>query len=153
MFTCAQESCTSEEEVKIKKRQQKQRISETFRRQLSIPLMEMENTYQELGSWLNEEENSSELIDMASLEASYKKALEKLSRILSFEESLVIKFRFFSKQSLFALINYYILIPVMLRARGKSTHLSKISELREKSLRRWQRSISCSMSLRESTDR
>lgn len=53
--------------------------------------MEMENTYQELGSWLNEEENSSDVIDMASLEASYKKALEKLSRILSFEESLVIK--------------------------------------------------------------
>ncbi|KAK7595131.1 hypothetical protein V9T40_001564 [Parthenolecanium corni] len=83
------ESCTSEEETKTKKRQQKQRIAETFRRQLSIPLMEMENTYQELGSWLNEEENSSDVIDMASLEASYKKALEKLSRILSFEESLL----------------------------------------------------------------
>lgn len=90
--------------------------------------MEMENTYQELGSWLNEEENSSELIDMASLEASYKKALEKLSRILSFEESLVINYCLFM-QRWFALFNHHIFIPVMLRARSKSTHLSKIFEL------------------------
>lgn len=78
--------------------------------------MEMENTYQELGSWLNEEENSSDVIDMASLEASYKKALEKLSRILSFEESLVIKLYSFlvGRYKIFILNNYCISVSVML---------------------------------------
>lgn len=68
---------------------QKRRIAEIFRRQLSIPLLEMEKTYQELRLWLDDEESSKKLLDMNSLENSYKKALEKLSRILTFEENLV----------------------------------------------------------------
>ncbi|XKL64324.1 hypothetical protein PGB90_004410 [Kerria lacca] len=83
------ESNEISEEIENMKFDQKRRIAEIFRRQLSIPLLEMEKTYQELRLWLDDEESSKKLLDMNSLENSYKKALEKLSRILTFEENLL----------------------------------------------------------------
>lgn len=67
---------------------QKKRIAEIMRRQLSVPLMDMESTYQELRHWIDEEK-ADNLVDLESAENGYKRALEKLSRILTFEESLV----------------------------------------------------------------
>lgn len=64
-------------------------MANLFRRQLSIPLLDMDKTYQELRLWLDSEANANELIDIETIESSYKKALEKLSRIMTFEENLV----------------------------------------------------------------
>lgn len=61
-----------------------------MRRQLSVPLMDMEGTYQEVRQWFDEEK-AHHICDMETIESGYKKALDKLSRILTFEESLVIK--------------------------------------------------------------
>ena len=67
---------------------QKQKIGNLFFRQLSLPFLDMEKTYEELQKWL-ETEKTSGVLDIESLERNYKKALDKLSRVLDYETALV----------------------------------------------------------------
>jgi len=69
---------------------QKKRVVSIFRRQLACPLLDMEKTYQEFTEWLNEEPSRREDVDMKVIESGFKKALLKLSKILPYEEQLVI---------------------------------------------------------------
>lgn len=50
----------------------------------------MEDTYQEFTEWLNEEPSRRDEVDIKNVESGFKKALQKLSKILSYEENLVI---------------------------------------------------------------
>ncbi|XP_025423964.1 squamous cell carcinoma antigen recognized by T-cells 3-like [Sipha flava] len=64
---------------------QKRRINNLYRRQLSVPLFDMENTYTEYKQWL-----ASENIEIEkSVEDTYKKALNKLQKIQIFEDRLL----------------------------------------------------------------
>lgn len=56
-----------------------------YRRQLSVPLFDMENTYAEYQQWLTAEnlENEKSTVD------AYNKALGKLQQIQVFEDRLV----------------------------------------------------------------
>ena len=67
---------------------QKQKIANLFFRQLSLPFLDMEKTYEEAQKWF-QSENKSELINMESLDRNYKNALDKLSRVLNLETALV----------------------------------------------------------------
>jgi len=49
----------------------------------------MEKTYQEFTEWLNEEPSRRDVVDMKIIESGFKKALLKLSKILPYEEQLV----------------------------------------------------------------
>lgn len=69
---------------------QKKRVVSIFRRQLACPLLDMEKTYQEFTEWLNEESSRRDHVDMKIIESGFKKALLKLSKILPYEEQLVI---------------------------------------------------------------
>ena len=71
---------------------QKKRLITLFRRQLACPLLDMEKTYQEFNEWLNQEPNRKDGVDIKNIESGFKKALLKLSKILPFEEQLVISF-------------------------------------------------------------
>lgn len=64
---------------------QKRRINNLYRRQLSVPLFDMENTYAEYQQWLTLENLEKE----KSTEDGYNKALRKLQQIQIFEDSLV----------------------------------------------------------------
>ncbi|PSN43747.1 hypothetical protein C0J52_06406 [Blattella germanica] len=68
---------------------QKKRIVTLFRRQLAVPLLDMEKTYQEFNEWLNQEPNRKDGVDIKLIEDGFKKALLKLSKILPFEEQLL----------------------------------------------------------------
>ncbi|KAJ8312590.1 hypothetical protein KUTeg_009963 [Tegillarca granosa] len=61
---------------------QNQRVNALFKRQLSVPLFDMEETYAEMKEWLQEEE-----IDTYTNQA-YKKALSKLQKIKPYEDGL-----------------------------------------------------------------
>lgn len=56
-----------------------------YRRQLSVPLFDMENTYVEYQQWLALENLEKE----KSTEDGYNKALHKLQQIQVFEDNLV----------------------------------------------------------------
>lgn len=56
-----------------------------FRRQLSVPLSNMENTYAEYQQWLASENVEKEKL----IEDGYNKALSKLQQIQVFEDRLV----------------------------------------------------------------
>lgn len=53
-----------------------------------MPFLDMERTYEELQRWI-ESQNTSGVVDIESLEKNYKKALDKLSRVLDYETALV----------------------------------------------------------------
>ncbi|CAH0394818.1 unnamed protein product [Bemisia tabaci] len=67
---------------------QKRKIGSIFQRQLAVPLMDMETTYTEFKTWLNEVGDTN-IVDIKAVEHGYKKALQKLSRILTFEEAVL----------------------------------------------------------------
>lgn len=69
-----------EQQQQIK--QQTDRIMSIFHRQLSIPLLDMEKTFEEYKEWLDNEVHS-------SVEQSYKRAKNKLSKLQPFEDSLI----------------------------------------------------------------
>ena len=69
---------------------QKKRVVSIFRRQMACPLLDMEKTYQEFTEWLNEESSRRDDVDMKLIESGFKKALLKLSKMLPYEEQLVI---------------------------------------------------------------
>lgn len=56
-----------------------------FRRQLSVPLVDMEMTYEEYQNWLVSENLEKE----KSTEDAYNRALSKLQKIQVFEDRLV----------------------------------------------------------------
>lgn len=56
-----------------------------YRRQLSVPLFDMENTYAEYQQWLTSENLEKE----KSIEDGYNRALSKLQQIQIFEDRLV----------------------------------------------------------------
>lgn len=56
-----------------------------YRRQLSVPLFDMENTYAEYQQWLTSENLEKE----KSIEDGYNRALIKLQQIQIFEDRLV----------------------------------------------------------------
>lgn len=56
-----------------------------YRRQLSVPLFDMENTYEEYQQWLISENLEKEKSTMDA----YNKALSKLQQIQVFEDRLV----------------------------------------------------------------
>jgi hypothetical protein len=57
---------------------------------MACPLLDMEKTYQEFTEWLNEEPSRKDGVDIKDIESGFKTALLKLSKILPFEEKLVI---------------------------------------------------------------
>lgn len=61
-----------------------------YRRQLSVPLFDMENTYAEYQQWLASENLEKE----KSVEDGYNKALSKLQKIQVFEYRLVSSYYF-----------------------------------------------------------
>jgi hypothetical protein len=61
---------------------QRERVFALFRRQLSVPLLDMEATREELRDWGTLEEQS-------QVELGYKRALKKLAEVTPFEERLV----------------------------------------------------------------
>jgi squamous cell carcinoma antigen recognized by T-cells 3 len=65
-----------------KQRAQRERIQGLFKRQLAVPLLDMEATREELRDWAIADEESIALY-------GYEKALNKLKRIAPFEENLV----------------------------------------------------------------
>jgi hypothetical protein len=69
---------------------QKKCLVAIFRRQMACPLLDMEKTYQEFTEWLNEEPSRRDEVDIKNIESGFKKALLKLSKILPYEEQLVI---------------------------------------------------------------
>lgn len=64
---------------------QKRRINNLYRRQLSVPLFNMENTYAEYKQWLALENLEKDKL----IEDGYNKALVKLQQIQVFEDRLV----------------------------------------------------------------
>lgn len=56
-----------------------------FRRQLTVPLLNMENTYAEYQQWLASENLEKDKL----IEDAYNKALNKLQQIQVFEDRLV----------------------------------------------------------------
>lgn len=56
-----------------------------YRRQLSVPLFDMENTYAEYQQWLSSENLEKE----KEIEDGYNRALSKLQQIQIFEDRLV----------------------------------------------------------------
>jgi hypothetical protein len=63
---------------------------------MACPLLDMEKTYQEFTEWLNEEPSRRECVDIKNIESGFKAALLKLSKILPYEEQLVITYRYTS---------------------------------------------------------
>jgi hypothetical protein len=59
---------------------------------MACPLLDMEKTYQEFTQWLNEEPSRRDEVDIKNIESGFKKALLKLSKILPYEEQLVIAY-------------------------------------------------------------
>jgi hypothetical protein len=57
---------------------------------MACPLLVMEKSYQESTEWLNEESSRRDDVDMKLIESGFKKALLKLSKMLPYEEQLVI---------------------------------------------------------------
>ncbi|CAH1722535.1 squamous cell carcinoma antigen recognized by T-cells 3-like [Aphis gossypii] len=66
---------------------QKRRINNLYRRQLSVPLFDMENTYVEYQQWLTTENLE---VEKSTVDA-YNKALSKLQQIQVFEDRLLSK--------------------------------------------------------------
>jgi squamous cell carcinoma antigen recognized by T-cells 3 len=62
-----------------------------YRRQLSVPLFDMENTYAEYQQWLTTENLE---IEKSTVDA-YNKALSKLQQIQVFEDRLVSFFKLY----------------------------------------------------------
>jgi squamous cell carcinoma antigen recognized by T-cells 3 len=68
-----------------KQRAQRERIQGLFKRQLAVPLLDMEATREELRDWAIADEESIALY-------GYERALNKLKQIVPFEENLVCYF-------------------------------------------------------------
>uniref|UniRef100_A0A6P7FTK9 Squamous cell carcinoma antigen recognized by T-cells 3-like n=1 Tax=Diabrotica virgifera virgifera TaxID=50390 RepID=A0A6P7FTK9_DIAVI len=63
------------------------RLVEVFRRQLSVPLLNMENTYQEWTDWYKSLPDG--LVDSGPVEWGYKKAIQTLETYKPFEDRLI----------------------------------------------------------------
>lgn len=70
-------------------KEQLKKVADTFKRQLSVPLLDMENTYEEFKIWL-EMLPSDHGIDLKPIEWGYQKALKSLDIFKPFEERLLI---------------------------------------------------------------
>jgi len=70
---------------------QLKRIANLFKRQLSCPLLDMEETYERFNMWLVDNTGSldSGIIDRTMVESVFKKSREKLRKIEQFEDALV----------------------------------------------------------------
>lgn len=69
---------------------QLKRIANLFRRQLSCPLLDMDETYERFNMWLEDNVKSeTAIIDKSVVAATYKKSKEKLAKVEKFEEDLV----------------------------------------------------------------
>ncbi|KFM73371.1 Squamous cell carcinoma antigen recognized by T-cells 3, partial [Stegodyphus mimosarum] len=80
-FLTLQSRNASEEEVK----EQEKRIYSIYKRQLSIPLIGMDKTYEEF----REKFDETSYPDIAEIDYAYKKALKKLNSIQQYEEALM----------------------------------------------------------------
>ncbi|XP_050434403.1 squamous cell carcinoma antigen recognized by T-cells 3 [Adelges cooleyi] len=67
--------------------EQKRCVNNLYRRQLSVPLFDMEHTYAEYKQWLVEEN----IEEDKAVEDGYKRALSKLQKIQVFEDNLLSK--------------------------------------------------------------
>lgn len=65
------------------------RIFEIYRRQLSVPLLNMEITYAEFQEWLKEIDGLYDANDATQVKNQYEKALKELQKMLPFENSLI----------------------------------------------------------------
>ena len=78
--------------------EQLKRVANLFKRQLSIPLLNMEKTYSDFEAWLDQYNQTwtiasgkaeSALVEKSNVELGFKKALGRLHQIQSFEDVLV----------------------------------------------------------------
>ncbi|KAK7874320.1 hypothetical protein R5R35_007795 [Gryllus longicercus] len=68
---------------------QKRKLDSLFRRQLSVPLLEMERAYEEYVSWIGGGSREGQNGLDENVNRVYKKALEKLGKVLPFEMQLM----------------------------------------------------------------
>lgn len=65
------------------------KVFHIYRRQLSVPLLNMESTYAEFEEWLKEMDGLIDQKEVAQVKQSYEKALKDLNKLLPFEDSLI----------------------------------------------------------------
>lgn len=72
--------------------EQKKRIFNLYKRQLSVPLLEIESTYDEFTQWLSREESLSFVSqeDLNQVKKSYENALKQVKKVKPFEEEILI---------------------------------------------------------------
>ncbi|CAG2170287.1 unnamed protein product [Oppiella nova] len=77
--------CELNDEIK----RQLDRIFDLFRRQLSVPLIGMDNTYSECQNWCQSvKEKFSVDLNVAAVKTGYEKACKELAKLVAYEESL-----------------------------------------------------------------
>lgn len=83
---------------------QLKRVANLFKRQLSVPLFNMEKTYAAFEEWLEENKPlwttasgkpESALVEKNNVDLAYKKALDRLHQIQSYEDILVFIFNLY----------------------------------------------------------
>jgi hypothetical protein len=67
--------------------EQQEKVDKIFRRQLAVPLLDMENTFDEYTEWVSTTLSSTKSID-ANVERQYKNALAMLKKREGFETEL-----------------------------------------------------------------
>lgn len=81
--------------------EQLKRVASLFRRQLSVPLLNMEKTFSMFEEWLEENKvvwtiasgkPEAALVEKSNVDLAYKKALDRLHQIQPYEDVLVCYF-------------------------------------------------------------
>ena len=81
---------SDQNEVNEEFKKQIERIFDLFRRQLSLPLKGMENTFKECEEWCKTiESNFSIKLDFSVIKLNYEKAFKQLEKLIPYEESIL----------------------------------------------------------------